>query len=72
MPSGGPATGFTKSNSTFTALSFCAVAVKRGFFLETKGFGHQIPPEVKDSIAPLDVQDAVIDGEILNSGMDTG
>ena len=61
----GRAIGSTKSNSTVTALWRCAAAVKREYYRGTKRIWASKFPEVKDSIAALDVQDAIIDGEIV-------
>jgi hypothetical protein len=40
-------------------------AVKREFFLGTKKDLGTKFPEVKDSVAALDIEDAIIDGEIV-------
>jgi hypothetical protein len=60
-----PAIGSTKSNSTVTALWLCAGGSEtRILSRNQKDLGTKFP-EVKDSIAALDVQDAIIDGEIV-------
>ena len=60
-----PAIGSTKLNSMVTGPWRCEAEAKRAYYRGTKRISAAKFPEMKDSIAALDIQDAIIDGEIV-------